>query len=177
MEFMEYHQSHLGTISMQVELFWINQNTPSASGGRVSEYVAMQSATRNTSFSFSDESSNTQHLSLLDGNSNLKPVLCIVRKQEAAEREQTRKTRRQIATLHISLPSPSGIWLKMRAKNVHVSNQICHPTHIFWPLPLALSSKGKLLMCRPLSDSVMRVPWVFRSIDRTQRAYMHQEAN
>lgn len=71
------------------------------------------------SFTLLGERNNTQHLSLLDGNSNLKPVLCIVRKQETEEREQTRTTQ-QIATLHISLPSPSGIWLEMRAKNVQV---------------------------------------------------------
>lgn len=121
MEFMEYHQSHLGNIPMQVELFWMNQNTLSASGGRVPEYVAIQSARRSMSpYTLLGESSNTQHLSLLDCNGNLKPMFCVVRKQGAAEREQTRKTQKQIATLHISLPSPSGIWLKTRAKNVQV---------------------------------------------------------
>lgn len=49
MEFVDYHQSHLGNIYKQIELFRINQNTLSASVRRVPEYVAMQGATRSMS--------------------------------------------------------------------------------------------------------------------------------
>lgn len=60
MEFIEYHWSHLGNIYVQVELFWISQNTLRASVGRVPEYVAMQSATRLMSlYTFLGESSDT----------------------------------------------------------------------------------------------------------------------